>query len=936
MPRFRTLCALVATSALAIATSATAQTVSAKPGKPTDSVDPTSPTNQSDDADAQGNRDIVITGTVLRGTAPTGSNVISVSREDAKATGATTTSQLLATIPQISNMFNGLPQIAPGTGTQLQVIRPNLRNTPSGNTATGAATLILVDGHRMVGVGISQSAPDPDAVPIGAIERVEVVTDGGSSTYGADAIGGVINYITRRRFNGVQVGGRYGFADNYRSYDGNATVGKDWGTGSIYLSYSYAKHDDVFGRDRAYAKAIDWNTGIPVSRSCVLPTITTPGLFLPQFNFTLPGHQYAYPGLAVDTFNSCDPSRDQAIYPSELRHSVFAGFSQDLNSSTKVEIKAFYTHRESVAINGASTGSINISRSNPFYQPILSPPGESNKTQTVLFSYEPVFGNRSDQTTNRFDEWGITPTFTTNLNQNWQLRVMFNYGRSKSSYHSTSLNTALAQTYATSGLNGSFLDPYNITMTSPALLANIRNWENAGEAVDDIVNPRAILDGALFDLPGGKVRAAVGIESLSDDFSLRSGSFVRGGLNSLPYTSYSRNVKSVFGEIQIPLFGTDNAMPMFRALNIGLSARYDHYSDFGNTFNPKVGLTWKPIGWVTLRGNWGKSFNAPTPLDQLGSLNTTIGSQTFFYVVPPGSTAPTAGASAVVNLAGSAPNLKPQTAKEWSVGGEIAPPFLSGLRASLSYYYIDYRGALAKPPIFNAAQLFTNFPQFVVLGPKTGPLIPGANTGPVPISVLQAYAAQATNPSAIASLLQPGGLPVYELLDFRTYNLGNTKLSGLDFDVSYRRDTGFGSVDARVAGNVQLTHRTQVSALAPFTDDLANGISTLSLVAQLGTNIGNLRAMATLNHTGGYAVVRAANLPQDRVGAFNVVSLFFQYNVHGTGLLEDLAFTLNVNNVLNQNPPVYKLTGGGIGSQPGFANGATLGRFFLFGVEKKF
>jgi iron complex outermembrane recepter protein len=218
-------------------------------------------------ADDEELQEVVVTGTLIRGAAPTGSNVISISSSDVSATGASTTGQLLATVPQISNLFNSLPQISPigsgggATGANLQVIRPNLRNTPSPATSTGASTLVLVDGHRMVGVGIQQSAPDPEAVPPGAIERVEIVTDGGSSTYGSDAIGGVINFITRRSFDGIKADVRQGWADNYKTFDTNLTAGTRLGGGSVYISFNYAKHDDIFGRDRSYARQIDWSTG---------------------------------------------------------------------------------------------------------------------------------------------------------------------------------------------------------------------------------------------------------------------------------------------------------------------------------------------------------------------------------------------------------------------------------------------------------------------------------------------------------------------------------------------------------------------------------------------------------------------------------------------------------------------------------------------------
>lgn len=203
----------VALSALALSAPALAQTA-------------TTGAVQEDEANSAADRDdIVVTGTLIRGIEPVGSPIIGVNREAVLATGATSVNQLLTTIPQIAS-FNEVPIIGNGgNSSQLPVSRPRIRGI-GGNDAGSSATLILIDGHRVVGAGLRQTSPDPDIIPPGALERVEVIPDGGSSLYGADAVAGVINFITRRRFDGVQVEGRYGFADNYYQFDVGATVGK--------------------------------------------------------------------------------------------------------------------------------------------------------------------------------------------------------------------------------------------------------------------------------------------------------------------------------------------------------------------------------------------------------------------------------------------------------------------------------------------------------------------------------------------------------------------------------------------------------------------------------------------------------------------------------------------------------------------------------------
>lgn len=146
-------------------------------------------------------------------------------------------------------------------------------------------------------------------------------------------------------------------------------------------------------------------------------------------------------------------------------------------------------------------------------------------------------------------------------------------------------------------------------------------------------------------------------------------------------------------------------------------------------------------------------------------------------------------------------------------------------------------------------------------------------------------------------------------------------------NASYVTTTSFGSINANIAGSYILNRElTSVAGQTPI-DDIAANNPRLNLSATLGATIGNFSANATLYHTAGYDV---QNIPeQTRVDAFNVVDLFFSYDVGGEGVFEDLAFTLNVNNVFDQDPPF-------LNSDDGYTNGSTLGRLVQVGVRKKF
>ncbi len=163
--------------------------------------------------------------------------------------GVASANDLLASIPQIGN-FGSVP--VGSTSFALPIVRPNIRNL---GASGGSTTLVLMDGHRLVGAGVLQTTADPSIIPPDALRRVEVVPDGGSSIYGSDAIGGVVNFVTIDRYDGAAVNGRYSVGDDYQAEDFSAILGKDWGSGSAFLSYAYAWHDNILGAERDYISA---------------------------------------------------------------------------------------------------------------------------------------------------------------------------------------------------------------------------------------------------------------------------------------------------------------------------------------------------------------------------------------------------------------------------------------------------------------------------------------------------------------------------------------------------------------------------------------------------------------------------------------------------------------------------------------------------------
>lgn len=478
---------------------------------------------------------IVVTGTLLRGVAPTGTNVIGVTPAEIAATGATNANDLLATIPQVGS-FNSPPLISAGTNAQSSNNRPRLRNIGSA-FAGGSATLVLLDGHRVVGSGIRQTTPDPEIVPPAVIERVEVIPDGGSSTYGADAVAGVINFITRRSFSGLEAEARYGIGDDYESVDTFVTAGHDWGTGSAYVSYNYAWNDALLGGDRDYIQRLDWTTGLPADRNCDPGNIT----IRPASGGAI---TYALPDRIPDTLNKCDESDLTTFFPQRERHSIFVGLSQDFGDSVRFDLRGFFTHRLSRSNSGPfRTANASIRPQNPFYVDI---PGAttSGSPQVVAFSWEPAFGPNAQVDETELTTWGITPSVSVDLSRNWQLRGLLNYGRSTTELNNAELNPALVNAALAATTTQTAINPYDIASTpNKKLLADIANWQFYGEAKQELINARAILDGTLFAIPGGDVRVAAGAEYIREEFRSRTGDIVPGAQDTLPFIDASRNVR---------------------------------------------------------------------------------------------------------------------------------------------------------------------------------------------------------------------------------------------------------------------------------------------------------------------------------------------------------------------------------------------------------
>ncbi|WP_082356035.1 TonB-dependent receptor domain-containing protein [Novosphingobium sp. AAP83] len=942
--KFRITSLLAVTSALAISTAASAQSAT----KAADN-DKTEITNE----------DIVVTGTLVRGIAATGASPISVSQASIKETGATNVAQVLDSIPQLGT-FNNLQQPR-GNSQEVSVNRPNLRNLPGFNTSGGSTTLVLMDGHRLVGMGNASTSPDPDVILPGIIDRIEIIPDGGSAIYGSDAVAGVLNFITIKRFDGVKVDASYGFADNYYRYDGSITAGKDWDSGSLFASYNYAKSDELLGRDRDFVRTFpDPATGL-LSLECA------PGNVLSADpRGTLASRIYTSNGFTRGSANECDLSDNATIFPSSERHSAFVGLTQQLNDALTFEVRGYYTNRQTRVQNGPFTyNQLTTPLANPAVPGAVSPfaigPFFTGRLPFAQFVSGQFGASDALRTDISLDTWGITPTLTADLGAGFQLRLLGSYGQSVANFRGTAVNPlALINAIQTGrgsfappfGVTGGLFNPYDPSSASPDVLAAITNFQQFGRTRQTFHNERAIIDGGLFSLPAGEVKIAVGLENAYEGFNTQNGVTVPGfqntgfagtaiipAHNAIPRFNVSRTIRSVFGEVVAPLLKTDGGT----SLTVSAAGRYDDYSDVGDTFNPRFGATFKPVPWMSIFGAWGTSFNAPSLADDENAGPSSVfvlgGAAAQFFSPPPELVAsgryPAYDGRFIVAERGNAPNIQPQEATTWTLGFDVEPPFIPGLSFGGTYYNIRYNNQIGLAPFETPNLLYQNFPNLITTGP----------TSAVNAIVANAIAnADVLNIQGGSANPSPGS--VYAFLDARKRNLGRVQVDGLDFRLNYRKETGFGAIFANANGTYTLNLDRSNTATSAFIDQISLDQNRFSLRSTLGAEVGALQGQITWNHRKGYNLSTLAGFAgttlsgqtfttQSAVSDFNTFDLFFKFDVPGEGLAQDLVFTVNVQNVFDTDPPEFR-GGDQVLGRRGTANGATLGRFTSIGLSKKF
>ena len=884
--------------------------------------------------------EIVVTGTSIRGVAPIGSNLVSVGVEALRATGSQSVTGALASVPALSGIT--------GQGNTSAFYQPSIHQL---GASASNSTLVLIDGHRGPTGGTNHTFLDPNIVPNIMIERVEVLAEGASSVYGSDAVAGVINFITRRKFDGFQAEASTTLRDGTVGYTAGVLAGKTWDRGSAIFGAQYTYQDNLQNKDRGftYPNHLAQGGNNFLTRSCSPAAIQPNGtgnIYLsPTATSSVPNTAANYP---------CSSWGVTDLVGSEERENVMAKLSFDMTDNLTIGLDLLYARRRNDTLQGAGTVQATVfatgAQANPFY---INPPGVTADRQVVTWDATDLVGPAHGRSES--DSMYANFTAAYKITDNWNFDFLASAGRDESTTFTTgTINSSVANLALNGTTNGggsltavsvpgtttivtqlplttaNALDVWNpaaTNRTSAATLARLLDNANRLRATSGYQQVRGNVSGSLFDLPAGPVKIAVGGEMLKTQLS----QFVTRANNSGPASSgsqqlffpFKRTVFSGFAELNIPLVSPDMEVPFVHRFDLSLAGRYDHYSDFGKTTNPKVAFNLEPVEGLRLRGNWSTSFVAP-PLtivgDQFGAFGTAgWGTQTNNINVPVAAypdvvkILPNCAGQALCNIGTlqgiqnttGDPNAGPQKGSGWSLGFDVQPALVPGLHTSFSYWTTKFKGGVTGPQLSNVIN--TASAQYLLQ------FYPNCAT-PAQIAAQTQGIPQTSSTAACTSYI------------FHTLNTNwlNLDIAGIDYSIDYdlRTDTA-GTFSAGLSGTefVQFDQSFGSGPKYSVLNTAGNNGTFPSLKRKargyIGWSDGPFTARIFANYTGSFRnwssntvtpLTRdAAGNPNgggDKVKAQTTIDLNVVYDFTG-GFLDGSQVSIAATNVFDKDPPFY-------------------------------
>jgi iron complex outermembrane recepter protein len=699
--------------------------------------------------------EIVVTGSRLRTTeAATASPVTVITQDEIKKMGFSTAEDVIRSLPQNYGSLNA--------GTTRDPLSPFTQDAQGQSAADLRGlgpenTLVLVNGRRRAVSSTFGDVVNLNTIPVGSIDRIEIMTDGASAVYGSDAVGGVINFILKKDYQGGETHVRQELGAN----GGDATsleqtLGDSWSSGNVTFSGRFAKSDPADSIRPGYTTANLTRRGGDDWRNF---QEGQPGVV--QGFGALPPGDNGTNGIAGKLSPANVVPYDSAANPSDLlagqkHYSIDINAEQNLSSWARAYGEFSFAKNTSEATNGAPDAYFvtvpATNRFNDLGQPLTVGYVFLNEVQQGLL---PAQLTTSDQRA-LGGVLGVKITFP----EDWTLDISANHSREDASFNSLRIDpTILAERLSGFDVNGKPIPANqqlnlfgNGTAQNPAALAGLMHWGIPGFYINDnfSTSDSGLLttEGSLLKLPGGDMRLAAGGEFRREELSYTD----VGNLSNLLIANPSRTVKAAFGEMNIPLVGEHNRVPGVYSLNAYGAGRWEQYSikgpfdgtgapDRTETFSqtsPKVGFSWYPWQELKVRGTFSKSFRAPQLSDLFA---TTGGPYNYLPIVDPNN--PGQGTIYPNAYQTGNPHLGPETANNYTGGLDWKPRgTLSGLAVTLTYSQIDFANRIASAFDYYGTPLFYTLPG-VIVRDASGNIVAVNFTKPVNIASRRSDSADA-------------------------------------------------------------------------------------------------------------------------------------------------------------------------------------------------
>jgi outer membrane receptor protein involved in Fe transport len=663
--------------------------------------------------------EVMVTGSRIRRQDEVSSSPVqTLSEEDLRIDGSLTLGETLQHLPSVGSSLNSNGS----AGTSHGARSLNLRSLGANRS------LVLVNGHRWVnGAGTRgfRDFVDLNTIPQVMIESVEVLQDGATAIYGADAIAGVVNMRTYQNFEGGRARIYYGTSSegDRDTSSADLLVGKNFGNSNWMFALSYVNEDPIYSQDRAIS-AIPLNglsLGTPegLFRENGLSAVV--GFPVPSLGITRnPGSDGNVisnwrAATSDDTFNRY--YNNYLVAPNELTSAYLQNITE-FDNSMAFRMEALYNERESdqlfsgaaAVVRGGSRGFIiaNDPRVNPFGIPF------SGSDFRIENFFEDV-GQRDN--VQKVETYRIGVGLEGDLSNGWFWDSFLSYAKNEASF--TSLNQIDLDRLALgmracnpAGIGGDISDltagcvPVNLFNPLTAEMVDYINYtgvdHNEAEQLDFTLN----ITGDIMELDAGPLAFAAGFEYRKEKGLDTPDSYN----NSAPRVNTYRTTTSAprdgtdgeydlnefYVELDIPVLSGRTGVEEF---SIQLATRYSDYSTFGGTTNSKAGFIFRPVDALMFRGTWAEGFRAPSILELFEGLR-----ETSVPVIDPcsnnGGNPSLPGCAGVsssyMQIAGNAPatvggnpELQPETSENLSFGFVLTPAALEGASLTVDWYNIN-------------------------------------------------------------------------------------------------------------------------------------------------------------------------------------------------------------------------------------------------------